>query len=600
MTLGLLGTTIVMFMIDRPRMDAVALIALCMLPMTGVITIEEALAGFADPNVVLIAALFVLGDGLVRTGVAGAIGDWLARKAGDSQTRMIALLMSTVCLLGSTMSSTAVTAIFVPVVLRVCQKTGNAPGKLMMPLSMAALISGMMTLVATAPNLVIQAELIRRGNQGFGFFSFTPIGIPVLIAAILYMKFARKWLPDGRDSLATPEHRRVSLAKWVELYHLVEREHRLRVGFGSPLVGQSLESLGLRQSSGASLLAIQRGARLIQPRKETKLETGDILLVDFFGEKPDIESVVQRYDLEPLPLTGAHFTDRSQEIGMIEVFVPADSEFIGKTVIEMELRSRFDMSMIGLRRGVRPLTESLRNERLRLGDTLLLIGPWKAVRTLLSRNSGDLVPLNVPAEFDQVVQARGKMPQALFSIGFVIISMITGLMPNVQAALIGCLMMGSFRCINFESAYRAIDWKTIVLIVGMLPFSLALDRTGGIGMLSDALIRATNGLGLSGVLAMLFAVTAFVSLFVSNTATAVLMGPVAMTIAEHFQDDPRRYAMIIALAASSSFSTPVSTPVNTLVVTPGGYRFGDFVKIGVPFTLIAMIVSVAIVSMLPW
>jgi di/tricarboxylate transporter len=596
MTLGMLGMVIVMFIIDRPRMDGVALIVICALPLTGIISIDEALAGFADPNVVLIAVLFVLGDGLVRTGVASAIGDWIVRTAGHSQMRLNALLMASVCLLGSTMSSTAVTAIFVPVVLRVCQRTGNSPGKLMMPLSMAALISGMMTLVATAPNLVIHAELIKRGHQGFGFFSFTPVGVPILIVAILYMKFASKWLPDGNSGDRTRKSRRATLAQWVELYQLVDREYRLRVGFGSSLVGKSLETLSLRQTLGASLVAIQRGPILIQPRKETKLEQGDILLVDFFGEKPEIKSFIERYDLEQLPLTGAHFTDRSQEIGMVEAFVTADSEFVGKSITDISFRTRFGMSMIGLRRGLHPLASSLRNEKLRVGDTLLLIGPWKAIRLLQERGGSDLVPLNLPVEYDHAIPARGKMPQALFCLGFVVLAMVSGLLPNVQAAFIGCLLMGSFRCISFDSAYRAIDWKTIVLIVGMLPFSLALERTGGIDLLSSALIHATRGLGTSGVLTALFLVTAIISLFVSNTATAVLMGPVAISIAEHIRESPGRYAMIIALAASASFSTPVSTPVNTLVVTPGGYRFGDFVRIGIPFTIIVMIVSVILVG----
>src|SRR6516165_9060043 len=208
----LLGAAIVMFAVNRPRMDAVALIMLVALPFTGVLTMGEALAGFSDSNIVLIAALFVIGDGLVRTGVARQLGDWLNARAGSSEIRLLVLLMLVVCGLGSMMSSTAVTAIFIPVALRIAQSTGTAPSRLMMPLSFAALISGMMTLVATAPNLVVNSELVRHGAEGFHFFSFTPFGAPILVLGILYMIFARRWLAAAPDGPRPGAARRPSLA----------------------------------------------------------------------------------------------------------------------------------------------------------------------------------------------------------------------------------------------------------------------------------------------------------------------------------------------------------------------------------------------------
>lgn len=225
-----------MFAINRPRLDAVALIMLVALPFTGVLTIGEALAGFSDPNIVLIAALFVLGDGLVRTGVAQRVGDWLIARAGKSEVRLLVLLMMVVGALGATMSSTAVTAIFIPVALRISQTTGIGPGRLMMPLSVAALISGMMTLVATAPNLIVNGELERHGVEGFGFFSFTPFGLPILLLGILYMSVARRWLQDA----ATPatSSGRPNLAAWIDEYKLADREHRLRITAQSPLAGR--------------------------------------------------------------------------------------------------------------------------------------------------------------------------------------------------------------------------------------------------------------------------------------------------------------------------------------------------------------------------
>ena len=257
--LGLLIAAIVMFTIDRPRMDAVALIVIVLLPLTGVVTIREVLGGFADSNVLLIAAMFVLGECLARTGVARMLGDQLARRAGKSRSRLITLLMTTVGIMGSTMSSTAITAIFIPVVMRIARITGNPPGKLMMPLSVAALVSGMTTLVATAPNLVVNAELVRRDLPGFGFFAFTPIGIPVLLCAVVYMILASRWLPDGAQ---TPSERRrkPTLSEWSERYRLTEREHRLRVTPGSPFAGQTLEEPvgGLHVDELDALVSLER------------------------------------------------------------------------------------------------------------------------------------------------------------------------------------------------------------------------------------------------------------------------------------------------------------------------------------------------------
>jgi di/tricarboxylate transporter len=568
-----------------------------------VITMAEALAGFSDPNIVLIAALFVLGDGLVRTGVARGLGDWLIAKAGRSEIRLIPLLMLVVCGLGATMSSTAVTAIFIPVALRIAQSTGTAASRLMMPISVAALISGMTTLIATAPNLVVNSELIhflersgQKDPRGFHFFAFTPFGVPILILGISYMIFARRWL-GTRDNAEPEKPRRPSLAAWIKEYKLKGREYRLGVTKESPLVGKTVGEIRLRDAPGASLVAIERDRMLVQPTAKTKLLAGDILFIDLFAPGIDVEALLRPYTLELLPLSGVYFTDRSQEIGMAEVILPANSELVGKTVVEARFRDRFGLTVIGLKRGIVAHERDLKNEELKVGDTLLLIGPWKAIERLQSAGP-DLVILSLPAEIEEVLPVPGKAPHALFCLALVVGLMISGLIPNVQAALIGCLLMGLLGCVNLASAYRSIDWKTIVLIVGMLPFSIALQRTGGVYLAADALRAMTSGAGTHVVLATLFAITALLGMFISNTATAVLMAPVALAVAAELKVSPYPFAMIVALAASTAFMTPVSSPVNTLVVTPGNYTFGDFVRVGVPFSLIVLVVCVLLVPLL--
>ncbi|WP_137179327.1 SLC13 family permease [Roseomonas sp. AR75] len=604
LVLLLLGAAIAMFIANRPRMDVVGLLMIVLLPLTGVITVNEALAGFADPSIVLIAALFVIGEGLVRTGVARDMGDWLGRAARGSESRALVMLMIAAAGLGAFMSSTAVVAIFIPIVLRLCAGTGASPRALMMPLSVAALISGMLTLIATAPNLMVNAELARQGHEGFGFFGVTPFGLPLLVLAVLYMLVARRLLSGGDAAAvsAPPEAQRARLQDWIRQYDLPDREYRLRIRPGSPLAGRRLEELALRKD-GLNILAIERprrfGVDLLRPSGTVALQDGDELLADFQAAGADPAPLFARHGLAPLPLGDGtrYFGARSQQMGMVEALVPAESSLVGRTILEARLRSEYGMTAIGLRRGRKPAGAELLTQRLQVGDTLLLFGFWRDLEAL-RRDSSELVLLNLPAEFDEVLPAPGLALPALLSLCITVALMVGGVVPNVQAALIGCLLMGLFRCVDMNSAYRSISFKTLVLIIGMLPFSIALQRTGGVDLAAEALLSVAGGFAPRLVLAILFVVTASLGLFISNTATAVLMAPVALAIAQDLGHSPYPYAMIVALAASAAFMTPVSSPVNTLVVAPGGYSFADFMKVGVPFTLVALVVSVLLVPLL--
>lgn len=587
--LALLCAAVVMFAAGRPRMDAVALVMMTALPLTGIVSVGEALRGFADPNVVLIAALFVIGEGLVRTGVARALGDWLAAHAGHSEARLIALLMVVVAGIGSVMSSTGVVAIFIPVVLRIARNARLAPGRLMMPLSFAALTSGMMSLIATAPNLVVNGEMTRRGLEGFRFFSFTPFGLGVLALGVGYMLLARRLLPGSENAAGRDGKPR--LVEWIEEYGLAAHEHRLRVTAASGLRGRTLADLDLRASSGIHVIGIERAARferrLLRPTAATVLKAGDTLLVDLVERADDIDALAARHALERLPLSGHYFADRAQDIGMAELMIPATSRLIGLSPFEARFRTRYDLAIVGLKRGREAHPGPLGHEKLALGDTLLVAGPWRAIRRV-GQDRRDLVMLSLPVEEEDVVPAPSRAPHALLALAATVALMVTGAVPDVQAALIGCLIMGATGCLAMPHAYRAIHWQTLLLIVGMLPFSLALQRTGGVDLAATALLGIAGEAGPRLVLAALFAATALLGLFISNTATAVLMAPVALAVADALGASPHPFAMTVALAASAAFMTPVSSPVNTLVTGPGGYRFVDFVQVGAPFAVVVM------------
>jgi di/tricarboxylate transporter len=602
LVVALLVACIGMFVVGKPRMDVVALLVILILPFSGVLNISEALAGFSDSNVILIAAMFVIGEGLVRTGIAYRLGDWLVTKASGSETRLLVLLMLATAGLGSVMSSTGVVAIFVPVVLGIAERLRVPPGRLMMPLGFSALISGMLTLVATPPNLVVDSALRQSGLAGFGLFSFTPFGATVLAIGILYMLVIRHRLGAKVDNQPSESPRR-NLLDLITDYQLAGREHRFQIPPDSPLVGKTLQELGPPRQHGANVVAIERETRFrrefLSAGPHTELRASDVLLVDVpRSDNVDVAlaEVRSKFSLEELPLQGAYFTDQSQEVGMAEVILPPDSGMVGKTLLQLTFRRRYNLNVIGLRRGQHAFAGQLLNEKLRVGDTLLVIGPWKAIRQLQTQMH-DFLVLRLPVEVDQVAPAASQAPYALLCLLAVIAMMVTGIVPNVTAALIGCLLMGLCRCIDLDSAYKSIHWQILLLIVGMMPFALALQKTGGIALAVDGLLRLFGEHEPRLLLAALFGFTALIGLFISNTATAVLMAPVALGVAQHVKASPYPFAMIVALAASAAFMTPISSPVNTLVMGPGQYRFNDFVKVGVPFTVLVMIVSVILV---PW
>lgn len=598
--LAMLFGAVICFVLNKPRSDVVALVLLVLFPLTGILTVQQTLAGFSDTSVILIAALFVVGDALVRTGIVYRLGDWLVKASGSSETRLLILLMSTVALLGSVMSSTGVVAIFIPVVLSVAARLKIPAGRLMMPLAFAALISGMQTLVATPPNMVVHSELLRSGELGFHFFSFTPIGLVVLLLSIGYMLIARHWLVPAA-SAATNTTSRITLTELARAYRLNERELRLKVASHSPLLQQPLNALALRSEYGINVVAVERPQKfrtlLLVATGQTIIQHGDILLVDLADPALNVMQASAILGLEPLPLSSSYFSLHAHELGLAEVAFPPESALPGNTIQQLAFRSRYRLNVLGIRRKGAALTQVLVDEKLQAADTLLVAGNWQDIYQLQQQNR-DFLVLSIPAEVDEVTPAARKAPHALLCLALMIFLMVTNLVPAVLAALLTCLLLGACRCIDLNSAYRAIHWPSIMLIVGMLPFAQALQQTGGIELLVNHWLLLMGDASYHALLAAVFVLTALLSLFISNTATAVLMAPVAISLAAALNASPYPFAMMVALAASAAFMTPVSSPVNTLVLGPGQYKFSDFLKIGTPFTFLVLLIGVILVPIL--
>lgn len=599
--LSLLAIAVVLFATGKVRMDAIALMVIVAFVLSGTLTLNEAFSGFSDPNVILIAALFIIGDGLVRTGVATKMGAWLVSVAGNSETKMLVYLMLTVAGLGAFMSSTGVVAIFIPVVLSVSARMNTSPSRLMMPLSFAGLISGMMTLVATPPNLVVNSELLREGLHGFSFFSVTPIGLVVLILGIVYMMAVRFMLKTENGESARDGRKRSTFRDLIREYHLTGRARRLAIRPGSPMIGQRLDDLKLRERYCANVIGVERWRRfrrvIVNVNGVSEFRARDVLLIDMSASDVDLRQFCGEQMLEPMVLRGEYFADQALDVGMAEVSLIPDSEMIGKTVREIAFRTRFGLNIVGMKRDGEAMDGSVVDEPLQLGDILLVVGNWRQI-ALLAKRGRDFVVLNMPVEVDDASPAHSQAPHAIFCLVLMVALMLTDEIPNPIAAIIACLLMGKFRCINAESAYKAIHWPSIILIVGMMPFALALQKTGGVDLVVKGLMDVAGSEGPYLMLGCLFVMCAAIGLFISNTATAVLMAPIALAAAKSMGVSPYPFAMVVAMAASAAFMTPVSSPVNTLVLGPGKYSFSDFVKIGVPFTVLVMVVCVLLIPVL--
>jgi di/tricarboxylate transporter len=600
MVFGILGGAIVLFALGRPRVDVVAILVVLALILSGVLTPREAFAGFGDPVVVLIAAIFIVGEALVNTGVVHRLGDAVIKLGSGNETRLIVLVMTLAGAIGAFMSSSAIVAMFIPLVLTIARNTGLNSKRMLMPLSVAALISGMMTLIASSPNMIIESTLRSHDLTPLGFFSWTPFGLAVLAVAIAFMLAARGLLSKQRvakDATASAP----SVHDLVGSYGLTDRGHRLRVPAGSPLIHRSVaQTKQLYDDLGAVLVGFERlphGKRQFLPAlPESVFEIDDTIFVA--AEKEQARQIIQAFRLAELPPLDARTgAEALQQLGVAEIMLAPESKLIGKPLGDLEFRSRYRVSVLAIRHRGEALTTDLASRSLDFGDTLLVAGDWADIGKLWD-DRNDFVVLTLPAEYQERLPARQRAPLAIGILIVMVAVMAFGLVPNSVAALIAALAMIAGGCVRLDAIYRIISWKTVVLIAGMLPLATALTKTGASDLMAKELVATLGSLGPIAMLAVVFLVTALVGLFVSNSATAVLISPIAIDAAQTLHVSPYAFAMTVSIACCTAYATPVSSPVNMLVMEPGGYGFGDYVKVGAPLLLLTMIVTVALVAVL--
>ncbi len=598
MVFGILAGAIVLFAWGRPRVDIVAILVVLALILSRLLTPHEALAGFGDPVVILIAAIFIVGEALVNTGVVHRLGETVMKLGGGNETRLIVLIMTLAGGIGAFMSSSAIVAMFIPLVLTVARKAGLNSKRMLMPLSVATLISGMMTLIASSPNMIIDSALRTRGLAPLSFFSWTPFGLVALAAAVAFMLAARsllsKQLTAKDDVAASP-----SAYDLLGSYGLADCWHRLRIPAGSPLIDRSVAQMQhLYDSFGVVLVGFEKHSRgktqFLPALPESVSETSDIIFV--VAEKDRAQRLIETQQLVELPeLDERQRADALQELGAAELMLAPESKLIGKPLGDAEFRSRHRVSVLAIRHRGDALTTNLVNRTLDFGDTLLVAGDWADIGKLWDDRE-DFAVLTLPAEYQERLPARQRAPVAIGILIVMVAAMAFGLIPNSAAALLAALGMIAGGCVKLDAIYRIISWKTVVLIAGMLPLATALTKTGATDLMAKELVAALGSLGPTAMLAVVFLVTALVGLFVSNSATAVLIGPIAIDAAQTLHVSPYAFAMTVSIGCCAAYVTPVSSPVNMLVMEPGGYAFGDYVKVGLPLLLLTMIVTIALVA----
>ena len=593
----LVAVAVVLFASDRVRPELVAVGIILVLMLSGQLSAAESLAGFSNSLVLMIAGLFIVGEGLARTGIAHALGERLMKRAGGSETRLLVNLMLVVALLSAFMSSTGAVAVFIPVTMTLSRSTGIPAARLLMPMAFASLLGGMLTLIGTPPNLAVSTALESTGGQPFGFFDFTPLGLVTLAGcAIWVVLIGRRQL---RGQTTDAEEGPPSLRDLAGRYDKVGKARSLRVTADSTFVGCTVESLQLGETDRVVLLGIERNIRLgrqaLSPRPDLVLQAGDLMHV--LGEEEAVDRLIQDRGVESAGHLSDHGNLLAKEVGLAEALVPPGSPLADRTLLDGRIRSRTGLTVIALMHRDGSTEDAGPETVLAAGDTLLVTGDWRVIRAL-GQEPHLLLPLTLPRELADVAPARSRAPLSLGILLAMLILMTFNVMPAVAAVLLAALAMVAGRCVAPGQIFTCINWPSIVLIAGMLPLATAMERSGAITLIVDGVVGSVGGFGPRALLVGLFLLTAAFSQFISNTATAVLVAPIAVLAASEMGVSPEPLLMAVALAASAAFLTPVASPVNTLVMGPGGYKFMDFFKLGVPLLLITLAVTLFLVPLL--
>ena len=586
----------------RIRSDVVALCSMVALVLSGVITPEEGLAGFSNSVVIMIAGLFIVGGAITQTGLARLISNKVLSLAGESELRLFYLVILVTIIVGLFVSNTGTVAILMPIVVTIASQSGVDARRLLMPMAFACSISGMMTLIGTPPTLIVHNSLIESGHEGLHFFTTLPVGLVILLICGTLLRPLSKLLARSGETATDTKRMRKSPEQLSRQYNLLEDLYRLRIEEGSFLRKKTLAELDLTGRFHCSLIGVKGvhlGARATVPTAETMLHRGFVLHVS--GAYEDVQKLAEEACLT--------FLDDEQEgqrtfsgqlsfseYGLAEVVVKHGSRMIGKHISDTGLRQTYGISVVGLQRNRSYITHRLSRATLQEGDMLLVQGTWEDIERLGGQET-DLILLGEPATeaSKAIISERG--PVAAVIIFLMILAMILDWLPPVMAVLIADILLILTRCFrSVKDAIGTISWESVILFAAMIPLATAMDNTGLSAMISGGIVSGLGTYGPYAVLAGIMLGTQVLTMFISNTATAVLFAPIALQAASALGVSPIPFMIGVSVAASMCFMSPFSTPPNAMVMSVGKYSFMDYVRVGLP---LQVVVIAAMVWLLP-
>jgi len=611
-TLTILVAAVVFFVNGKIRSDLVALCALILLMLFGILTPAEALSGFSSSIVIMMIGLFVVGGGIFRTGLANAISSKILNLAGNSGTKLFLLVMLVTSVIGGFVSNTGTVALMLPIVVSLAMASDTNPSRLLMPLAFASSLGGMMTLIGTPPNLVIDSTLREAGFAGLSFFSFLPVGLICVTLGTIALGFLSKmFLSKGKDSNDTKKSK--SLKDLANEYQLSQNLFRVRAVPGSAVAGKNLQELEIPDRYHINVLEIRRRANTQNPFLKTinqKLASpGTVILendilylsgsyeqVCLFASENKVDMIDMHETEEKTPAFSSGL--RFDKIGIAEVVVLSNSRLVNQPVKNSGFRERYGVNILGIQRHKQYILHELKDEKIQSGDVLLVQGEWSNIARL-AEESTEWVVIGQPLAEASKVTLDHKAPLAAAIMVGMVVLMAFNIVPAVTAVLmaaVGMILTGCFR--NVEEAYKTINWESVVLIGAMLPMSLAIEKTGVSEVVSKGLVEGLGSFGPLALMAGIYFATSLLTLFISNTATAVLFAPIALQSALELGVSPFPFLFAVTVAASMSFASPFATPPNALVMSAGRYTFMDYVKVGLPLQLLIGIVMVLVLPLL--
>ncbi len=580
----ILGIAVILFVTELLPIDVTSLLIVAALVATGVLTPQEGVAGFSNPAPITIAAMLVLSAGLIKTGAVVRLGTRISSLGGRSEVGQLSVILIATGLLSAFINNTAAVAMFIPITLGIARDRKISPSKLLIPVSFAGILGGLCTYVGTSTNIIVSSILADHGQAPFKMFEFSKLGALFLVLGIAYLlMFGRRLLPARRTQEALTDD-----------YHLREYLTELVIQPKSRLIGKTLKQSNLSLANDIEVLDIRRNKqRLDALLHEIVLERDDLLIVK--GNIDNIMRVRHVEGLEIHPEVKLSDADlESSDIALAEGVISTASGLIGKTLKQADFRKRFQATVLAVRRHGGDMREKLGRVRLQMGDTLLIQGRKDRLQSL--RESRDFM-LIMEDQSTPRYRKRKMTASVLIFLG-VVLAAAVDFAPIMVASLVGALMMVLTRCITIQEAYEAIDMRIVMLIAGTLSLGLALQKTGGAELIAQKLIAIVGPYGPVAVLSALYLLTMIATELMSNNATAALLTPIALSLAAGLGVDPRPFAFCIAFAASASFLSPIGYQTNTLVYGPGGYKFTDYMRVGLPISLTVWILATLLIPVI--